>query len=155
MTITIGSAAIDRPTGSPFGWTMILKDNPANASGTLHTVELWASISLSGCKVGTFYGSDFTYTNRDYATIGVVGSGLKRTFPGLSIDVQTGDLIGIYYASGNIERSDAGYLGYFWKWLDHFGAGAQVYDFTDNRTQSVYGEGEELALGRSFGFIIG
>ena len=96
-TIDIGAAALDRDSQF-FPYTFVLKDNPANADGSITSVELWAKTDLSNCEVATFIdeGSD-TFSTRDYETIGSVTSGSKQTFSGLDMDVQTGDYIGTFF----------------------------------------------------------
>lgn len=115
MAIDVGAAASDRGSNTVYGYTYIGKDNPANASGTIVFVDIWAWLSITGCKVGTFYstgGND--YKCRDVETIGDFTSGGVRTFSGLDMDIQTSDLIGTYFGAGNIERDTSGFadIGY-------------------------------------------
>lgn len=107
MNIDIGSAASDYSSTFASGYTIIDTSNAANASGTLNTIEIWANSTLSGCKVGTFYGTAPNLTNRDMAVIGSVTSGSKQTFTNLAIDVQAGDFIGIYFTSGLLDYQGA------------------------------------------------
>jgi hypothetical protein len=102
--IDLGTAAIDRPTYSIEGNTYIELDNPANASGRITSVEIWADITLTGCKVATFYlVSGNNYSTRDYESIADVVAGGVRTFA-VNLDVVAGDFIGIYYTGGRIEK---------------------------------------------------
>lgn len=102
--IDLGTAAIDRPTYSIEGNTYIELDNPANLSGRITSVEIWADITLTGCKVATFYlVSGNNYSTRDYEAIADVVAGAKRTFT-VDLDVVAGDFIGIYYTGGRIEK---------------------------------------------------
>ena len=112
--IDIGAPAIDRATYTAPGRTYILLDNPANADGVIHTIELWAYADLTACKVATFHLlSGTTYQCRDPVTIGDVTSGSKQVFPGLSIDVKAGDFIGFYAPSGLMERKAYGFAGLY------------------------------------------
>ncbi len=145
--IDVGSAAIDRDAiGYTNTFTFILKDNPANDTGTLDTVEVWAYTDLTGLKVGTFSGSGTSYNDRDYETIGSVTSGAKRTFTGLSIDVVTGDFLGMYVSGGRMERSSSGYSGYGYKEGDQFGSGSQTYTVISDTTLSLYATGETAVV---------
>ena len=112
-TIDVGAAAISRATGIGFGSTVIALDNPANLSGIISSVDVWANIAMTGLMVGTFYFvSGTTYKCRDSATLGSVAAGSKITFSGLAINVVAGDLIGYYLPSaGQIAASSSGGAG--------------------------------------------
>jgi len=107
--IDIGSAAIDRDYTLGTGLTVIDLANPANADGEITTVEIFAALTMSDAKVGTFYQTgEHTFKCRDSEVIGTVTGGSKQTFNGLTIAVATGDFIGIYYSAGTIELSTSG-----------------------------------------------
>ncbi len=53
--IDIGAEPIDRAQYALCGWTFIDKNNPANASGTLHTIKIYAEFNIRALIVGTFY----------------------------------------------------------------------------------------------------
>ena len=144
--IDIGPGAIDRATDSNINDTHIDLANPANATGTIDTFEVWAAVTMTGTnKVGTFYGSGTSYTNRDGETIGTVTAGAKRTFSGLSIDVTTGDFAGIYHSIGQIERDASGGAGFYYKNGDQFGTGTQTYALVTTQVLSIYGTGSTAA----------
>ncbi|GAG94005.1 unnamed protein product [marine sediment metagenome] len=145
--IDIGSAATIREANYIYGKTLILVDNPANLSGKITSVELYFGEGQDGVgvKVGTFYGSGTDYTCRDYANIGAVTGGSKQTFSGLNISVEAGDYIGIYYSGGKVRYDSTGYAGVYEKTGDQFNTGQQTYVLRANETDSVYGEGEEVA----------
>lgn len=110
--IDIGSAASNRSLSVAINaQTWLDNNNPANDSGTLDTIEVWANNNLSNLKVGTFYGSSPNFTLRDYVSIGAVTSGSKQTFTGLSVDVQTNDLLGCMSPSGDQERLERDLAG--------------------------------------------
>ena len=142
MAIDIGSGAADYGGTFPVGDTRIDKTNPANETGTIDTIEIWHNTDGTDVKVGTFYGSGTSYTNRDYELIGSVASGSKQIFTGKSCDCQAGDLLGWYATSGNLEANATGGTGYFYKSGDQFGAGTQTYTSGSDATkQAVYGTG--------------
>lgn len=114
LFIDIGTPAIDRFIYFEPGYTWMDNTNPANDSGIITSVEIWAHENMSGVEVATFFlVSGSNYSTRDSHTIGNVNSGSKQTFSGLSINVQTGDYIGIYWTGGSIDMDqDGGGLRY-------------------------------------------
>ncbi len=143
IPIDIGAEAIDRASYIAVGYTVIDKNNPANASGTLHTVKVYAFISLNGLRVGTFYLTNGNKLKcRDSVLIGYVENGEVRTFTGLSIAVEAGDYIGCFYTSGNIERDIEGFVGFWGKYGENIDPGDQAtYTFYDGDAMSLYGIG--------------
>ncbi len=114
--IDVGSAPVERAFYTQLSSrTWVDKENPANASGTLHSVKIYAKsvlFDISGVRVGTFYLTNGnTLKCRDSVVIGDVEAGAERTFTGLSIDVQAGDYIGCYFTGGNIQFDFEGYDG--------------------------------------------
>jgi hypothetical protein len=144
MAIDIGAGAADYNIALIGGYTFIDLTNPANASGSIDTIEVWMNNVGTGVKVGTFYGSSGTYTLRDYENLGEVTYGSKQTFTGLSCEVQTNDLVGFSAASGPIEANTSGGSGIYWMPTNTFGAGETTYtNFNASRKLAVYGTGEE------------
>ena len=156
MAIDIGAEATDRATTFIYQRTIIGKDNPANASGTLKTIYIWANTQLSHCVVGTFYttnGNDLKC--RDSEAIGTVTAGSLQTFTGKSITVVTGDYIGMYYTAGRVESDASGFAGLWYIYGDYTTPDDETtYTFADGDAISLKGTDEEAAT-RSFGFIIG
>ena len=146
--IDIGASAIDRATSAPADYTFISKENPANASGTITQVEIWANTNLSNCEVATFYSTGTNkFSTRDYETIDSVTSGSKKTFD-VDLAVEAGDYIGMFYSSGRMERDNSG-EGY---WLsietkDKIPCTDTTFTFTADRTISLYGTGNTSSVG--------
>ena len=138
--IDVGNAASDRG-GSASSQTLIDLGNPANETGALTSVEIWAATSMTGCKVGTFYGSAPNFTKRDSASIGNVTAGSKQTFTSLNISIETGDFIGIYFGTGDVEFDTSGGTDVYYKAGDQFEAGTQTYTQAASDAMSVYGTG--------------
>jgi len=156
--IDIGAAATTRSVYSTYNVTQLSVVNPANASGILTSVEVYAETSLENCQVGTFYLiSSTTYKCRDSVVIGAVASGAKRTFDELSIEVEEDDLIGIYFTTGRLYQDYSGHDGVYQASGEHITPGDQTYyTLLGGDEMSLYGEGEVVvAAGRSFGFIMG
>lgn len=165
MAIDIGELAIDRDYTTAPAHTNVNEGNPANATGTIDTVKIWANVNLENCVVGTFYKTNGnTLKVRDSAVIGTVTAGSEQTFTvdsgsnPLAIAVETGDFIGIYCTAGRVEQDIEVYVG-IWDFVGECidPDDEEVFTHFADRAISLYGTGEEevVAVGRSFGFIIG
>jgi hypothetical protein len=149
-SIDIGPACIDRAKEFGSGWTGVNEENPANADGTIDTVEVWAYSGLSGFIFGTFYGGGPTWTCRDSELIGSVPSGSKQIFTGLSVDVATGDRDGNYQSGGDIEKDQSGSDGLWYvlgQYLDP--SDSTTYALASGYGCSVYGTGTESGGGEA------
>ncbi|GAI47264.1 unnamed protein product, partial [marine sediment metagenome] len=77
-----------------------------------------------------------------------VTAGSKQTFSGLSLPVQTGDYIGLYWFAGHIEDDSSGGGGFWYKYGDCCVVNDEsTYYFASGDVISLYGigieEGEE------------
>ena len=138
--IDIGCAAIDR--GSSVGaQTTVNTGNPANASGKITSIEIWAANSMGACEIATFYVvSGNNLSTRDTEYIGDVTAGAKRTF-NVDLNVQEGDYIGVYYVTGTIERELSGGDGYWGAAGDQIPCTDYLFSFGAGRVISLYGTG--------------
>ena len=155
-TIDVGSPATDRGSsaalsGSGQIFTRIEYSNPANADGTIDTVEAYFLIASSGnCfRVGSFQdngGNNFTC--HDGEEIGEVSSAGYHEYTGLSVDILTGEYIGCDGKQSGInlfiDRDSSGGVGKYYA--------AALCDPEDNATVSsnsdilsLYGTGTEEA----------
>ena len=142
--IDVGADPIDR-TDSYFGLlTLIDKNNPANASGTLHSVKIWAYTNITGLRVGTFYTTNGdTLKCRDSELIGDVEAGAERTFTELSITVVEGDYIGCYFTGGDIEGDLSGFSGVWTMFGEYIDPGDEwTYTLGAECAISLYGYGD-------------
>ena len=110
--IIMGSAATNRAATYPHSVTYLCFGSGyvgrANYTGKITSVEIWANTNMTGCKVGSFrYTDSGKWVCRDYTTIGAVTSGSKQTFD-VNFDVEYNDVLGIYFATGDIEADTAG-----------------------------------------------
>ncbi len=105
-------------------------------------MEIWTTGDCTGVKMGSFYGSAPTFTNRDYETLGDVAGGSKQTFSGLDCDVVSGDYIGGYWQEDFLEWDIEGFAGAYAKGGDQFGQGEQTYSEMAGDTGSLYATGE-------------
>ena len=158
MAIDIGAEAKDRSTYMVKDWTMIEKSNPANASGTITSVEIWAKADITGLIVGTFYVvSGNTLKCRDSEAItGTITAGSKVT-KAVSIAVEAGDYIGLFFTAGEIEYDSSGYIGIWGKSGKYIDPADEVeYNWYSEDQLSLYGIGDDVvAKGASRGYIIG
>lgn len=138
--IDVGSEVIDRSSYLMSGYTRVVNNNPANDTGILDTIELWAVTNLAGCIVGTLYGSGIGWTCRDVETIGAVTAGSKQTFTGKSLNVQTKDIIGTYHTSGQLER-DTGGSTLLFKSGNHLSIGEYLAYSSSSGNMSLYATG--------------
>ncbi len=144
--IDIGTAATDRSAGHSISTNPIVEENPANAAGTITSVEIWVGgASISNVEVATFeeVATD-TFTTRDSETLGTVTGGSKQTFSGLDMDVQTGDYIGTHGDSGDLEADWSGSYGMWYDPSsgDYIPCANQALTHYSPVTLSLYGEGE-------------
>jgi len=142
--IDVGADPVARLDSCRAGSTYVDKNNPANASGTLSSVKVWAEANITGLIVGTFYITNGnTLKCRDSVLIGDVEAGAERTFTDLSIAVEEGDYIGCYFTGGFLEFDPSGYAGFwlgFGKYIDP--NDEAEYTFFAGRALSLYGYGD-------------
>jgi len=143
--IDVGVAPVARAGHWRAGDTLIVKNNPANASGILHSVKVFAEVNLTGLIIGTFYLTNGNSLKcRDSEAIGAVLAGAERTFTELSIAVEAGDYIGCLFTSGFIYRDTVGEEG-LWYYLEgeYIDPGDEaIYEFVAGNTISLYGYGD-------------
>ena len=142
--ITIGSAAIDRDSNSSTGgYTIIGKENPANGSGKITAVKVYAYADLSGLKVGIFYlTADLTLKCRSASAIGDVVAGAARSFI-VDLNVVAGDFIGFFFSTGTMEVTTPGGAGIYYKQADMCVEDYEsVVSQSSGYTYSLGGEGD-------------
>jgi hypothetical protein len=107
LPIDVGSAAIDRSnswTSTP--WSMFDTSNPANNTGFIRNIDIWATTDITGLKVFTVYLlSGTTYKTRSSVNIGSVTAGSKQSFP-VRLSVVAGDFLACYFTGGSIDLSN-------------------------------------------------
>ena len=148
VEITIGEEAINRAGYSIGGYTYVLKGGPANASGEIATIEIYAvsGYDLEGCKVGIFYPTNGdTLKCRSAVTIGEVTGGSKQIIPldpGLTVEI--GDYIGFYWTPGRMERDSSGGGGVWYNSGNHCIVNDEdEYNYSGNWAFSLFGKSGE------------
>lgn len=122
--------------------TTINRAHAATVAGKITKVYLYfQSANASNVKIGTFYGSGASFTNRDYAIIDTVVQGSVQSFD-VDIDVKVGDYIGVYWTTANayLKLAIGGTNTRIYYAGDAFGEGAQNYTDWDNYYLFAYGE---------------
>ncbi len=147
IPIDIGALAIDRTSNISSDFTLINMQNPANATGALHTIKVYAYQNISRLRVGTFYTTNAnTLKCRDSVLIANVEAGAERTFTELFIPVETGDYIGCYFSTGWLEADTAGFDGIWYIYAEHIDPNDEAqYSFLPGYAISLYGIGEAVA----------
>jgi len=142
-SIDMGNEAINRSGFVYPTITFIDNANPANYTGTLTSIQVWATTNLTGLRVGTFYNvSGTTYKCRDSETIGSVTAGSLQTFT-VDIDVVAGDYIGCYFASGWLEASDTLTSTLYYKVGEYIDPNdSATFSTTGNNGISLYATGQ-------------
>lgn len=141
MAIDIGAPAINRTYDGGQGLTVMVKDNPANASGRITSIEVWAYESYTNAKVAIFKQvSADTFTARSSQAIGAIPAGSRQTIP-VDLDVEVGDFIGMY-GDGSV-RMDVGGEGWWFLTGDYTSCVDQEFTTQAERILSLYGTGEE------------
>ena len=146
--IDIGSGAINR--GNTIGgYTLVMFENPANATGTLTSIEIWAATEMTNCQVATFFVvSGDNLSTRDSVTLGTITAGSKQTITvdsgsnPISLDVQTGDYLGVYIPNGTIEYDDSLQAGMWYLSGDYIPCTNQLFSSVADDAVSVYATGE-------------
>lgn len=153
MAILVGAAAENRAASiNLHDYNLVGKENPANATGILDTVEIWLFAASPPLGMNLFFGTYSAAGNvltcRDSEEVGDISAGSKEIITGLTINVNLGDYIGTYdKGSGSttaIERDSSG-DGYWFLWNEEAidPSDSETFSFTDDRTMSLHGIGEE------------
>jgi len=141
--IDIGDLAINRGTSIGTGRTLVNKGNPANDSGKITNVKIWASDNMTGCEVATFFVvSGNNLSTRDTHYIGNVTAGSEQSFA-VDLDVEAGDCIGIYFDLDGLECDTNGTDGMWYSDIetDLIPCENVTFNFIGTYILSLYGTG--------------
>jgi len=157
MAVDIGVEAENRAIEKAAGHTYINKGGQASKAGNVVSVDIWCDTDLSGVKVGTFYATNGTTfkcrAGQSIAGTITAGSSVNKV---VSLDVEIGDYIGLYYSGGKIEQDYRGQAD-IWEIAGDYADtdDEAVYAVKSGDAVSLGGYISVAAAGRSFGFIIG
>jgi len=157
MAVDIGAEAINRDSTVVAGYTIVLKEHPATVGGTMTSIDIWANANIGNLIVGTFYKTNGdTLKCRDSEAIaGIITAGAKVNKE-VTITVEIGDYIGLYWTVGVMERSTSGDGIWLFSGQSIDPDDEETYTPIANFTASLGGYIPGAAVvGRAFGFIIG
>lgn len=152
MPIDVGAACIDRAGSAGSGSTNLEGSNPANATGTIDSVCVYAATDMSGIEFASFAdeGSNSLSTNGDTngSNLSATVAASPKTFTAAGCDftafaINTGEYIGAYWSGGNLEKANAG-VG---KWDvagDQVPCSSVTFSWTATRVLSIYATGAEV-----------
>jgi len=145
MPFYIGNEAIDRNNFLTYNYTYVDKNNPSVITGIITSIEIWANIAMTGCKVAIFVASGNSLSTRNIEAIGDVTVGYNKF--NVNLNVVTGDYIGIYFTAGGIDCDIFTDIGETW-YLQHdwIPCTDKIFFPTTNRIMSLYGIGDILTL---------
>lgn len=147
VAIDIGMPAVDRGTSSTGTYTFVNKGNPANASGTITSIEIYG-LNLDNVEVATFFVvSGDNLSTRDTELIGTAGGSgaYAKSTHNVNLDVETGDYLGIYYNVGALDRDSSGYSGIWYFGGDYIPCTNATFSSWGGDAVSVYGTGTTTA----------
>ena len=149
--IDIGVEAKDRSSQYAGRYTVINKENPANESGKITSIEIFAKTGYAAVnfEIATFYVvSGNNLSTRSSVVIGPVTVGSKQIFTkdvngnDISLDVVIGDYIGECPASTSYIEADFSGGGGTWNYNgDKIPCTNQAFDLATTRVISLYGTG--------------
>ena len=156
--IDIGSPAIDGNSTAQAKYARVEMANPANTSGKITSIEIWAYSDMTAVEVAMFYRLDpVTFPNklttRSNVTLGNIAAGEHSILNGnpitvdsvgnpISLNVVEGDFIGINATGGNIEGTSSG-AGHWYSAVagDRIPCTNYTFAIQTNYTLSLYGTG--------------
>lgn len=112
--IYMGMDAVNRASATEIGYTYILKDNPANATGKVTSIQMYVDSwqSSNTVTVATVYEVNTdTFTTRDWEYVYPSASGLNTLT--VDLDVTEGDYLAIYSGTIKIDMVTSGNSGYW------------------------------------------
>lgn len=105
-----GQDAINRANAAAATITHLELGNPFKTAGIVDTINIYVASAITGLKAGIFYLNGGNYKCRSAVSLGNIGTAL-RSFTGLNLAVQPGDVVGIYFATGTLDMANAGGSG--------------------------------------------
>jgi len=165
--IDVGEGCIDRSATRSPAPTYVAMGNPANATGTIDTVSVWANTNMGGIEYASFVdeGSNVLSTNGDTNgsnLTATAGECTEHTSPGhfSAFNINSGEYIGVYWASGALDRGTGG-SGIWWITGDNIPASSVTFaPGVGGEVCSLYATGTEaggaaVPTGALYGPLVG
>lgn len=149
-SIDVGAAAIDRAANAGPGYTLVSKANAANASGYITTVQIYTNETMGTIQVAAFSASGDNLTTNGLVSLADASAGLN-TYNApedfIAFAISSGEYIGIYFATGNIDYVVGSGSG-DWSLLgDFIPCTNQAFDSNANTEMSLYATGYDVLRG--------
>lgn len=152
MAIDVGVGCNNLSHSVSNGFTRVAVNNPANATGTIDSVCVWANSNMTGIEYASFIdeGGNVLSTNGDTNgsnLAAAAGQQTTHTAPGdfSAFAISSGEHIGIWWTGGALDRDITASSP---AWLD---GGDQVpcissqFTYEENRELALYAVGAEVA----------
>jgi hypothetical protein len=157
MTIDIGATGTDKLLSS--GYTAVVEQNPANASGTITLVRFKASggADIENISFGIFYqtnGNTLKCRSASQVYAGPYEHGSTYEIDGLDLAVEEGDYIGCHFTAGTLGVSQSDPSGLWYYEGNKVSEGAEATYETSSFDSGVYGEGEGPQSAQPYSFIM-
>lgn len=144
-TIDVGCAeVINRDSTDGAGYSTVLEENPANATGTIDHIEIYIG-SAGDIEIASFYktnGNIFStrgYTGALTCVVGFNEFDAPEDFT--AFDINEGDYIGGYWVSATVDRDSTGSFGKWTSWGDKVPCTDWTGTYYTPRTVSLYATG--------------
>jgi len=162
MAIAVGEGCNNRGSNFTATYTLINMSLPADGTGTIDAVCIWANTDMSGIEYATFTnegGNTFSTNGHTSGSALTATAGAPTTHeaPGdfTAFPVTLGDFIGIYYGAGKIEGDTSGYTEVKYDEGDQIPASSNAFNGSlSGYAVSVYATGAEAAGGTILPFMM-
>lgn len=137
--IEVGNEAILRQYARTDAHTRVDRENPANGTGIITNIEIYTHHLTYDVEVATFYVESGNYlSTRDNETIGNIPQGYSSHK--VSLEVNEGDYIGFYFASGSVSYDwTAEHPGVWYKVDDYIPCENQLFTSAAAEIYSIFG----------------
>lgn len=155
MAIDVGPACNVYTANYPQAITRIVKDNPANATGTIDYICIYCGgVAMENVEVASFAdeGSNVLSTNGVSGNLGTLLTDQQNIFnaPGdfTAFNINSDEYIGCYHSSSSgAIRGDQSGAGLWYKTGDQIPASSVTFTWAANYRVSIYATGTEVGVG--------
>ena len=157
MAIDVGPACSDRVTflGSQ---TVVNKGNPANETGKINYICIYAVTLMTGIEVASFSAAGNNLTTNASVSLANAAIGKNEyNAPGdfVAFDINAGEYLGIYFTGGTIEYDNAGFDDIWTRAGDNIPCVGAAFVLNAGDAVSLYGEGSGWSAGKILGVDAG
>lgn len=168
MAIDVGPSCIDRGSASSSGFTHVLNDNPANATGTIDYICAYIVNGGTNFEVASFAdeGSNTLSTNGVSGDLGATSNATKEEWnaPGdfTAFSINSGEYLGFYSSDATVEMDSSGGGGMWYDTRgDYIPCSSHTFEgFVSDYAISCYATGTEAGgagapTGALYGPLVG